>query len=165
LSNPGDADDRPITDVRDLAEYFASGAKPPAEWTIGTEHEAFGFGLTGFAPPTYEQKGGIADLLAAIQAAEGLTPILDHGNTIGLKGHGGASLSLEPGGQFELSGAMLPDLHATKAELDGHIARLHAITPWAFIRLPPARTCPSCRKAATKSCANTCPKSAPAGWT
>jgi glutamate--cysteine ligase len=129
LSNPGDADDRPITDVRDLAEYFASGAKPPAEWTIGTEHEAFGFGLTGFAPPTYEQKGGIADLLAAIQAAEGLTPILDHGNTIGLKGHGGASLSLEPGGQFELSGAMLPDLHATKAELDGHIARLHAITP------------------------------------
>ncbi len=129
MSNPGDADDRPITDVRDLAEYFASGAKPPAEWTIGTEHEAFGFGLTGFAPPTYEQKGGIADLLAAIQAAEGLTPILDHGNTIGLKGHGGASLSLEPGGQFELSGAMLPDLHATKAELDGHIARLHAITP------------------------------------
>ena len=129
MSNPGAADDRPITDVRDLAEYFASGAKPPAEWTIGTEHEAFGFGLTGFAPPTYEQKGGIADLLAAIQAAEGLTPILDHGNTIGLKGHGGASLSLEPGGQFELSGAMLPDLHATKAELDGHIARLHAITP------------------------------------
>ena len=53
MSNPGDADDRPITDVRDLAEYFASGAKPPAEWTIGTEHEAFGFGLTGFAPVSY----------------------------------------------------------------------------------------------------------------
>ncbi len=147
MSNPGDADDRPITNVRDLADYFASGAKPPAEWTIGTEHEAFGFGLTGFAPPTYEQKGGIADLLAAIQAAEGLIPILDHGNTIGLKGHGGASLSLEPGGQFELSGAMLPDLHATKAELDAHIARLHSITPGLGLGFAPLGFHPAATRA------------------
>jgi glutamate--cysteine ligase len=128
LSNPGDADARTIEDARDLAAYLASGAKPASAWTIGTEHEAFGFRLQGFRAPGYEEPGGIRDLLSAIEAAEGLIPITDQGNIIGLKGHG-ASLSLEPGGQFELSGATLPDLHAAKAELDAHVARLRAVAP------------------------------------
>ncbi len=128
MSNPTDADDRPITDTRDLAAWLASGAKPASQFAIGTEHEAFGFRLTGFAPPTYEEPGGIADLLAAIAEREGWAPILDNGNTIGLK-QGGASLSLEPGGQFELSGGILPDLHATAAELDRHVARIRAVAP------------------------------------
>ena len=67
-------------------------------------------------------------MLAAIETQEQLIPITDRGNTIGLKGHG-ASLSLEPGGQFELSGATLADLHETKAELDAHIARVRAVAP------------------------------------
>jgi glutamate--cysteine ligase len=128
LSNPGDADARTITDARDLAAYLASGCKPAADFTIGTEHEAFGFRLTDFTPPSYEAPGGIRDVLAGIEAAEGLIPIIDRGNTIGLKGHG-ASISLEPGGQFELSGATLADLHETKAELDAHVARIHAVAP------------------------------------
>ena len=128
MSNPGDADSRIIEDARDLAAYLESGCKPADSFQIGTEHEAFGFRLRDFAPPSYEEEGGIAALLAAVQAREGWEPILDHGNTIGLKGHG-ASLSLEPGGQFELSGAPLADLHGTKAELDAHLERLRDVAP------------------------------------
>lgn len=129
MSNPGDADSRIVEDVRDLAAYLESGCKPADNFTIGTEHEAFGFHQKDLAPPSYGEPGGISALLHAVEARESWEPILDHGNTIGLKGEGGASLSLEPGGQFELSGAMQPDLHATKAELDAHIARLHDVTP------------------------------------
>jgi glutamate--cysteine ligase len=128
LSNPGDADARLITSTQDLAAYLASGAKPESAYTIGTEHEAFGFSAANYAPPAYDGPHGISALLAAIEDNEGLIPITDHGNTIGLKGNG-ASLSLEPGGQFELSGATLADLHATQAELAAHVARLHAVRP------------------------------------
>jgi glutamate--cysteine ligase len=131
LSNPGDADATTVSDVRDLAGWLAGGCKPASAFTIGTEHEAFGFRLGDFAPPAYapaDGTPGIAALLDAIRQDEGLIPIIDHGNTIGLKGNG-ASLSLEPGGQFELSGATLRDLHTTKAELDAHIARVRNIAP------------------------------------
>ncbi len=146
MSNPGDADARPITDTRALAEYLAAGAKPAAEFTIGTEHEAFGFSTRNFAPPAYDGPGGIAALLAAIEAREGLIPITDAGNTIGLKGNG-ASLSLEPGGQFELSGATLADLHATKAELQAHVTRLRAVGPELRLGFAPLGFHPFARQA------------------
>ena len=136
MSNPGDADSRIVEDTRDLAAYLESGCKPPEQFTIGTEHEAFGFRLEGFASPAYAEPGGISDLLHAIEAQGDWQPILDNGNTIGLK-RGAASLSLEPGGQFELSGGMLADLHATKAELDQHIARVHAVAPGLSLGFAP----------------------------
>ncbi len=146
MSNPGDADARIIADTRELADFLASGAKSPAAYTIGTEHEAFGFQpAANFAPPSYDQTGGIRDLLDAIQAAEKLIPILDRGNIIGLKGNG-ASLSLEPGGQFELSGATLSDIHETKAELDAHIERLHAIAPGLGLGFAPLGFHPIARR-------------------
>jgi len=145
LSNPGDADARIITDIRELSAYLASGCKPPAEFTIGTEHEAFGFN-EALNPPAYDGAGGIRDLLMEIGDSEGLIPILDKGNVIGLKGNG-ASLSLEPGGQFELSGATLPDLHATKAELDAHTARLHAAQAAIGLRFAPLGFHPTARRA------------------
>jgi glutamate--cysteine ligase len=128
LSNPGDADATEISGPRDLAAYLASGCKPAVAHTIGTEHEAFGFYLTDKRPPAYrpeDGRPGIGALLVAAQA-EGLAPILDNGNIIGLKG-GGASLSLEPGGQFELSGATLSSVHETKAELEAHFARVRRL--------------------------------------
>ncbi len=64
MSNPGDADVTTITDARDLAAYLAEGAKPAETFTIGTEHEAFGFHRTDFLSPTYEEPGGIRDLLS-----------------------------------------------------------------------------------------------------
>jgi len=134
-----------ITDVRDLAAHLSSGCKP--EQTIGTEHEAFGFRLGDFSPPAYaDGRPGIAAMLNGIAAAEGLEPILDHGNTIGLKGNG-ESISLEPGGQFELSGAPLETLHETKAELDAHIARVKTIAPGLGLGFAPLGFHPQARRA------------------
>ncbi len=122
MSNPGEADLTPITGPRQLADWFAAGAKPRGEWGVGTEHEKFGFRRADLSPPPYEPDG-IRALLEGL-AARGWTPILDEGKPIGLK-RGGASISLEPGGQFELSGAVLPDLHATRLELREHVREVH----------------------------------------
>ena len=123
MSNPGEADDTPITSVRQLAEYLAAGSKPREAWRIGTEHEKFGFRESNLSPPVYEPDG-IRAVLAGI-ADGGWEPISDGGNPIGLAGKGannGASVSLEPGGQLELSGAPFRDLHATEAEMQAHFA-------------------------------------------
>lgn len=123
MSNPGEADATPITSIRQLAEYLATGCKTRDLWRIGTEHEKFGFRMATLDPPAYEPDG-IRAILDGI-AAEGWKPILDRGRPIGLTGvgpHENASVSLEPGGQLELSGAPLADLAATHAELDAHLA-------------------------------------------
>ena len=124
MSNPGEADLTPIRSVRQLAEWFAAGSKKRDAWRIGTEHEKFGFRREGLAAPAYEP-GGIRAMLEGI-AAQGWEPILDNGKPIGLK-RGDASVSLEPGGQFELSGAPMVDLHATRVELGAH---LREDMPW-----------------------------------
>ena len=123
MSNPGEADLTPITSTRQLAEWFAAGSKPRGEWGVGTEHEKFGFHRAGLATPEYEGPGGIRAILAGLQA-KGWEPILDGGNPIGLK-RGSASVSLEPAGQLELSGGILPDLHATWQELQQHLREVH----------------------------------------
>jgi glutamate--cysteine ligase len=124
MSNPGEADLTPITSRRQLAEWFAAGSKPRDAWRIGTEHEKFGFREADLAPPPYAPDG-IRAMLEGI-AARGWTPIMDQGAIIGLK-KGGASVSLEPGGQFELSGAPMADLHATEAELTAHLEEVRAV--------------------------------------
>lgn len=124
MSNPGEADPTPITDARQLAAWFAAGSKPRDAWKVGTEHEKFGFRRDSLAPPPYAPDG-IRAVLEAIAAAGGWTPILDAGQPIGLK-RGGASISLEPGGQLELSGDVFADLHDTWAELQAHLRDVHA---------------------------------------
>ena len=124
MSNPGDADATPITSVRQLAEHIAVGCKPPAQFAIGTEHEKFGFVGPDLAIPPYAPDG-IRALLEAM-ALNGWEPILDRGNPIGLKGPGYAAISLEPAGQLELSGGLMPDLHATAAEFAAHYAEVRA---------------------------------------
>jgi glutamate--cysteine ligase len=126
MSNPGEADDTPLTSVRQMAEYLAVGCKPPEQHRIGTEHEKFGFRhgdlLTPPYAPTDGQPGSIRDLLDGL-AAIGGTPILDDGNIIGLK-QGAASVSLEPAGQLELSGGPVDTLHETAAELAAHFEQV-----------------------------------------
>jgi glutamate--cysteine ligase len=124
MSNPGDADATPITSVRQLADYIAEGCRPRAQFSIGTEHEKFGFRRGTLAPPPYEP-GGIRALLEGM-ATNGWTPILDRENPIGLK-KADASVSLEPAGQFELSGGMLADLHQTRAEIETHNAAVRQV--------------------------------------
>jgi glutamate--cysteine ligase len=125
MSNPGEADLTPITDRRQLAEWFAAGSKPRSAWTVGTEHEKFGFHRNGYATPAYEGEAGIRAILEGL-AALGWTPILDDGKPIGLK-RGGASISLEPAGQLELSGGLQADLHATHLELEAHLREVHQV--------------------------------------
>lgn len=129
MSNPGDADDTPIASVRQLAELIAAGCKPRESYRIGTEHEKFGFTLSGLRPPPYEPEG-IRAVLDGLSAPGAWEPILEGGQPIGLKGRGpnrSASVSLEPAGQLELSGGLLETLHETEAELDAHFAALRPV--------------------------------------
>jgi glutamate--cysteine ligase len=125
MSNPGEADATPIASTSQLAAYIAAGCKPPGAFMIGTEHEKFGFRLDDLAPPPYAP-GGIRAILEALAAREGAVPILDRGQPIGLKLRRG-EISLEPGGQLELSGAPLATLHETRDELARHFAALGAV--------------------------------------
>jgi glutamate--cysteine ligase len=121
MSNPGDADATPVRSARQLADYIAQGCKPRAQFSIGTEHEKFGFRERDHAPPPY-QPDGIRAVLEGM-AQDGWTPILDDGQPIGLA-RGRASVSLEPAGQLELSGGTLATLHETRAELAAHFEQL-----------------------------------------
>ena len=124
MSNPGEADTTPVTSMRQLADFIAVGCKPAARFTIGTEHEKFGFSKADFRSPPYEPSG-IRAILEGI-AATGWEPILDRGNPIGLT-RGSASVSLEPAGQLELSGGLMPTLHDTLAEIEAHYADVRAV--------------------------------------
>jgi glutamate--cysteine ligase len=130
MSNPVDGDATPITSSRQLAEYIAEGCKPRDQFGIGTEHEKFGFRLKDLKAPPYEpadgQPGGIRDLLRGLEAFDA-TPILDHGDTIGLK-QGDASVSLEPAGQLELSGRITTTLHETRTEMDTHFEQVRTVS-------------------------------------
>ena len=128
MSNPSDADTTPIVSVQQLAAYLEAGGKPRDRWRIGTEHEKFGFMRPDYRSPPYAP-GGIRALLDALSGPS-WEEIPDDGLPIGLKGsgpHDGASISLEPGGQFELSGAPLATLHETREELEGHCATVSAL--------------------------------------
>ena len=150
MSNPGDADHTPIGSVQQLADHIAAGCKPPSEYSIGTEHEKFGFQGVGLLPPPYEP-AGIRALLDGMAAAdpEGWAPILEGGRPIGLKGlgtHQGVSVSLEPAGQFELSGGTLRTLHETAAELDAHFAAVRAVAGPLGIGFAPLGFHPTLRR-------------------
>ena len=122
------ADLTPIERRDQLAAHLESGAKPRAEWRIGTEHEKFGFYKDGHAPVPYEGRRGIRALLQGMQALLGWEPIYDGENIIGLADPvGGGAISLEPGGQFELSGAPLRSLHQTCREVHAHLAQVRQV--------------------------------------
>jgi len=130
MSNPGDGDATPIASLRQLADHLAVGCKPRADFRIGTEHEKFGFRLDDLRTPPYEpadgQPGCIRDVLAGLQRFDA-EPIMDGPNAIGLK-QGKASVSLEPAGQLELSGAPLEDMHQTMAEFEAHYEQVRAVS-------------------------------------
>jgi glutamate--cysteine ligase len=113
----------PIEDPRQLVEFLAAGCKPRDRWRIGTEHEKFGFLTDSHAPLPYDGPRSIRALFEGLSARFGWTPVREGAAIIGLA-RNGANISLEPGGQFELSGAPLVDLHATRAELENHLAEV-----------------------------------------
>lgn len=117
----------PITSRDDLVAALERGAKPRADWRIGTEHEKFPFHLTDHSPVPYEGPNGIRAMLEGLQRF-GWLPVREGETLIGLESpKGGGNISLEPGGQFELSGAPLETLHQTCAELHDHLAQVREV--------------------------------------
>ena len=101
--------------------WLAKQESPRDDWRIGTEHEKFLFHKGSFRPVAYEGENGIGEVLRRLQAKYDWAPIVEKGNIIGLKDDEGGSITLEPGGQFELSGAPLTNLHQTCAETGRHL--------------------------------------------
>ncbi|MCZ2158539.1 glutamate--cysteine ligase [Bartonella sp. 220] len=122
-------DESEIYNLDSLVSYFQEGCKAEHDWRIGTEHEKFPFYIDGFRPVPYEGSKGIRALLEGMQEALGWQPIVDEGNIIGLIGSvGQGAISLEPGGQFELSGAPLKTIGHTYCEVTEHLALLKKIS-------------------------------------
>src|SRR5689334_6381508 len=115
----------PIETRDDLVRHLSDGCKPRSEWRIGTEHEKFVYDLKTHKPLAYATKPGIRQLLEGMQQF-GWEPVLEDENIIGLV-QSGASLSLEPGGQFELSGAPLNSVHETCAEVNLHLEQTRTV--------------------------------------
>ena len=105
----------------DLVAYLEQGCKPPAAWRIGAEHEKFAFDLKTLRRLPYSGDGPCIRSVLEFLVAEGWSPIQERGVLIGAVDPTGAALSLEPGGQVELSGAPLPTLHDTCAEVNCHL--------------------------------------------
>jgi glutamate--cysteine ligase len=118
----------PIERRDELVAWIAEGVKPRSRFRIGTEHEKFAFTLDGHRPVPYEGRHGIRALLEGMQHLLGWQPIVEGDNVIGLFDvTGGGAISLEPGGQFELSGAQVETVHQTSSELMAHLAQVREV--------------------------------------
>ena len=119
-----DVVDSEVVESRDaLVAWLEAGCKPAGPFRVGTEHEKIPFYRGGHSPVPYGGERGIRALLEGMRGHLGWEGIEDRGNLIGLyDAHGEGAISLEPGGQFELSGAPLDDAHLTAKELDRHLA-------------------------------------------
>jgi glutamate--cysteine ligase len=109
----------------DLLAEFSGGEKPRENWRIGTEHEKFVYRRDDHRAPSYDEPGGIRDLLHGLTQF-GWQPVRENGNVIALSGPDG-TISLEPAGQFELSGAALKNLHQTCSEAARHLGQCKMI--------------------------------------
>ncbi|MEO6093584.1 MAG: glutamate--cysteine ligase [Novosphingobium sp.] len=130
MRQASEGDDPVIENIGQLAAPMAAGEKPREAWRIGTEHEKLVYRRADFRAPSYDEPGGIRDLLMGLTEF-GWQPVEEEGadgqtRVIALAGADGA-VSLEPAGQFELSGAPLAQLHETCAETGRHLAQVKAI--------------------------------------
>ncbi|MFN4098904.1 MAG: glutamate--cysteine ligase, partial [Pararhodobacter sp.] len=116
----------PIEHRDQLAEYLATGCKPVADWRIGTEHEKFGYCTDDLLPLPYEGPRSIRMVLEGLRDRFGWAPVLEGDKLIGLTLNG-ANVSLEPGGQLELSGAPLETIHQTCDEVNEHLRDVKSI--------------------------------------
>lgn len=120
----------PLRCKQDLIDWIAAGFKPKTDWRIGTEHEKFVFHTDDLSPVAYDGPRGIRALLEALIAKYDWQAIMEGDHIIGLKRPGnelGGNVSLEPGGQFELSGAPLETLHQVCSETNAHLREVRAV--------------------------------------
>ena len=117
----------PIEHIDQLAEYLASGCKPKSDWRIGTEHEKFGYLTDTLEPLPYDGPRSIKAMFEGLRDRFGWEPVFEQDKMIGLSFADGANISLEPGGQFELSGAQLETIHQTCDEVNEHLREVQAV--------------------------------------
>ena len=130
MSAPPSGKSTPIESRDDLVYALEKGNKPKDAWRIGTEHEKFGFSLKDYRPIAFheeaDEQGGVSDLLNALADNYGWTRLHEGDNLIALT-KDGANITLEPGGQFELSGAPLENLHQTCNEVHTHLHEVKTV--------------------------------------
>ena len=127
MSAPPQSKGEPFTSKAQLVSYLEAGCKPSEAWRIGTEHEKFAYTLEDLRPLPYAGERGIRAILEGLAARFGWEPVLEDGNPIALT-KAGCSVTLEPGGQLELSGAPLETLHQTCDEVNAHLDQVKEIT-------------------------------------
>jgi len=115
-----------IENRNQLVEYMTSGCKPKSDWRIGTEHEKFAYHLDDLRPLEYEGENGIKTLLEKLTRF-GWQPVSEGGKVIALKQNDGSSITLEPAGQVELSGAPVMDIHETCKEVGTHLQQVKSV--------------------------------------
>ncbi|MDI4666382.1 glutamate--cysteine ligase [Xanthobacter autotrophicus] len=121
-------DATPVANRDELVAWMEQGSKPERAFRIGTEHEKIPFTLSRHEPVPYEGPKGIRKLLEGMRSLLGWEPIMEGSTIIGLADvTGGGAISLEPGGQFELSGAPVSTIHETCAELNAHLAQVREV--------------------------------------
>ncbi|TZF86824.1 glutamate--cysteine ligase [Lysobacter lacus] len=125
MSGPSHVDDVEVGSRAELVEFLASGVRPPSDWRIGTEHEKFGFRTDDLRAPTFDGDRGIEALLKGLTRF-GWVPVEEKGRVIALT-RDDASVSLEPAGQLELSGAPLETLHETCRETGTHLREVREV--------------------------------------
>ena len=126
MSGPSSVEGPPITNKRQLVEYHEAGNKPPSAWRVGTEHEKFVFRRKDLGRVPYEGPDGIGALLQRMTRF-GWKPVTEKGNIIALSNDARCSITLEPGGQFELSGAPLETIHQTCDEVHEHLRQVREV--------------------------------------
>jgi glutamate--cysteine ligase len=128
-------DQTPISSVSELTEYLDGGSKPKDSFRIGTEHEKFAFFRADNSPVPYSGDASISTLLKGMRDKLGWEEIVDAGNIIGLAEPSGmGAISIEPGGQFELSGGPVETIHQTAEETIHHLSTLREIAEPMGIR-------------------------------
>ncbi|MEE8560088.1 MAG: glutamate-cysteine ligase family protein, partial [Alphaproteobacteria bacterium] len=125
MSGPSTPSAEPVTDKRQLIQYLEAGCKPRDEWRIGTEHEKFAYRLEDLRPIPYDGPQSIRAILEGLKRF-GWQPVFEDENPVALT-KGGGSVTLEPGGPFELSGDKLETLHQTCDEVHEHLAQVKEV--------------------------------------
>ena len=126
MSAPAQPSGEPVTSKAQLVEHIAAGCKPPERWRIGTEHEKFAYTLDDLRPLPYDGPRGVKAMLEGL-ARFGWRVVEENGNVIALTADSGASVTLEPGGQLELSGAPVETIHETCREVNDHLRQVKQV--------------------------------------
>lgn len=127
--------DVPVRGLEDLVAYFRAAEKPAADWRVGTEHEKLGLYEADLSPVPFEGPRGIQVLLERLAEVDGWQRVVEGGHTVALQ-KDRMSITLEPGGQLELSGEPKRTIFETCDEFQTHLALMRRVSePFGIVWL------------------------------